>query len=167
MPAASYIDPSSQTVISLCAGEVTLSEVAQACVALRQDKDFRSNFRQLLDLSQVSKVDLHLRDLYELHSAYDPFSNEGRRAVVATQPPTYGLSRMYQHILDTPQFEIFRSLPDALRWLGLEFTAVDGIVHPNAARASFAPPAGSTELSIPPICAAHRRSIKNQCPSDC
>ena len=72
---------------------------------------------------------------------------------------------MYQYILDSAQFEIFRSLPDALRWLRLDFTAVDGIVHRNAAHTSFALTARTVELSIPLTAAPDRRLSGDHAPA--
>lgn len=149
MPAASYVDPSQRVVITLCAGEVTLPEVERACLSVRQNDAFRSDFCQLLDLSQVSRMQLHFRDLYGLRHSHDPFSHEARRAVVAVDTSTYGVGRMYQQLVDSPQFEIFRSLPEAVQWLGLNVTALEGIVQPSTIRSSLAPDVGGTELAIP------------------
>lgn len=57
--------------------------------ALGGDPGFNPGFRQLVDLSQISKLRLRLKDLEEIQHSWDPFSNTGKRAAFATQPPDF------------------------------------------------------------------------------
>jgi len=38
----------------------------------------------------------------------------------------FGMSRMYQLITNSPQFEVFRSLSEAVRWLKWDATLLEG-----------------------------------------
>jgi hypothetical protein len=137
MPATSYVDASSRLVITLCANEVTQREVEEMLAGVREHRQFQPDFRQLVDLTQVSRMHLHFRDLYELKDTYDPFSNEAKRAVVATDTATFGISRMYQLMVNSPQFEIFRSLQEAMRWLGVDATVLERMVQVETAKKSL------------------------------
>src|SRR5437899_498422 len=120
MCVSSFVDVSNRAVISVCSGVVTLDEVKSSCAEIQAHQEFRPDFRQLIDLSQASKLDLHYEDLNILAEFHDPFSEKGRRAVVALNSVSFGISRMYQMILNSPEFQVFRSHREALNWLGLE-----------------------------------------------
>jgi len=138
MPASSFVNSSSRLVITLCAGEVTLAEVTATFAEIRGHPGFHPDFRQLVDLSQVSNLRLHFNDLYHLHHACDPFSNQGKRAVFACDNVTFGVSRMYQLIANSPQFEVFRSLSEAVKWLEWDATLLEGVVHDRVSKESLA-----------------------------
>jgi len=129
MPETSLVCAPHRLVISTCYGELTLQELKSAGANLRSHADFHPDFRQLIDLSHVVKVDLHFRDLYQLKHADDPFSNEGKRAVFAPNDVSFGMSRMYQLILNTAHFEVFRSLADALAWLELDPATLEDVLQ--------------------------------------
>ncbi len=125
MPVLHFIDPTNRLVITMCSGEVSRAEVETSLTALHQHPDFGRDFCQLVDLSQVSHLDLRFADMDAIHRVHDPFSNKGRRAVLALgSEANFGLARMYQSIVDSAQFKVFRSMLDAVAWLGLEVTIV-------------------------------------------
>jgi hypothetical protein len=120
MPAASFVDASHRVVITVCSGELTLDEVKTTFADIRGHPEFRPDFHQLIDLSEVSKCDLYFKDLYQLtEHGHDPFSRKGKRAVVAPNAVLFGIGRMYQQVLDSQKFEVFHSLLEATSWLGL------------------------------------------------
>jgi hypothetical protein len=129
MPATSLVCAPYRLVISTYYGELTVQELKSAGASLRSHPEFRPGFRQLIDLSHVVKLDLHFRDLYQLKHADDPFSNEGKRAVFAPNDLSFGMSRMYQLILNTANFEVFRSLADALAWLELDPATLEDVLQ--------------------------------------
>jgi hypothetical protein len=129
MPATNLVCAPYRLVISTCYGEVTAQELKSATVDLRRHPEFRPGLRQLIDLSHVVKLNLDFRDLYQLKHADDPFSNEGKRAVFAPNDLSFGMSRMYQQILNTAHFEVFRSLADALAWLELDPAVLEEILR--------------------------------------
>lgn len=129
MPATSLVCAPYRLVISTCYGELTVQELKSAGAGLRSHPEFHPGFRQLIDLSHVVKLHLHFRDLYQLKHADDPFSNDGKRAVFAPDDLSFGMSRMYQLILNTAHFEVFRSLADALAWLELDPATLEDVLQ--------------------------------------
>ncbi len=129
MPVSSFVDPSNRLVITLCAGQIAVTEIAETFAEIRKHPGFHPDFCQLSDLSRVSSIPLHFPDLYHLQQACDPFSNKGRRAVIAPEAVPFGLSRMYQLIVNSPNFEVFRALPDALVWLEWSGTVLEDVVR--------------------------------------
>jgi len=131
MPTTSLVSTRYRLVITTCFGELTLDELKVGAAHVRNHPEFHPDFRQFIDLSHVVKLHLHFRDLYQLKHANDPFSNEGKRAVVAPSDLTFGMSRMYQLILNSAHFEVFHSLAEALAWLELDpATLEDALQNP-------------------------------------
>ncbi len=144
MPVSSFVDAPNRLVITLCVGEVSLAELTATFSEIRNHSGFHPDFRQLIDLSRVTNLPLHFPDLYHLQQACDPFSKQGRRAMVAPDAVTFGLSRMYQLIVDCPNFEVFRSLPEALRWLEWYGNLQEGLIRELLAKNLPAPPESTT-----------------------
>jgi hypothetical protein len=126
MPAVSFVDASHPVVITICSGVLTLADLKVTFAEIRGNPEFRPNFQQLINLSEVSKCHLYSKDLYQLKQAYDPFSNKGKRAMVAPHGVLFGIGRMYQQILNSQQFEVFHSLLEATSWLGLNAVILEG-----------------------------------------
>lgn len=120
MPATSLVCAAYHLVVTCCYGEVAIREIQADAARVRAHPQFDPAFRQFIDLSHVVKLQLNFRDLYQLKHADDPFSNEGKRAAFAPNDLSFGMSRMYQLILNSAHFEVFRSLGDALAWLELD-----------------------------------------------
>lgn len=129
MPVSSFVDAPARLVITLCVGEVTLKEITATFAEIRRHPGFHPDFRQLSDLSLATSIPLRFPDLYHLQQACDPFSNQGKRAVVASVPVPFGLSRMYQLIVNSPNFEVFRSMPEALNFLEWDGTLLEGVIR--------------------------------------
>jgi len=123
---SNFVDSVNGVVITTCLGSVTRGDVVTSCTALRSDPHFKPRFRQLVNLMQPCRLELDFKDLYGIHSVYDPFSNEGRRAVAAPSGGmTFELAHKYQAIVDNPHFEAFSSLIEANSWLGLQVTVLN------------------------------------------
>ncbi len=129
MPTTSVVYPSHRLVVTSCSEGVTLDEVRTSAAQIRDHPEFRPHFRQLIDLNRATRIHLHFKELYELKHVHDPFSNESKRAVVAATDASYGVSRMYQLILNTPYFEVFRSLPQAAQWLEVDLSFLENELH--------------------------------------
>jgi hypothetical protein len=157
MPAASFVDSCNRVVITVCTGELTLDEIKMTCAEIHGHKEFCPDFQQLIDLSEASTCHLYAKDLYQLKHAYDPFSNKGKRAVVAPDAVWFGIGRMYQLMLNSAQFEVFRSLPEAIAWLGLNATILE------AGRKQSVQSVGkkSTRLDPPPDVPALHRTTRH------
>ncbi len=152
MPVQHFIDPAMRLVITKCWGTVSRDEVVASLQELKRNPDFSADFQQLIDLSEVSGLKLGFNDMEIIHRLYDPFSNEGRRAVIAPgQGAIYGLSRMYQLLVDHDHFAIVHNLDSAIVWLGLQAAKAKAAVQKAASQAS--PPdarsraSGSTEFN--------------------
>jgi hypothetical protein len=130
-----FVDRSHRLVVSTFSGEVTRDQIAAACTKLRHDRDFRPDYRQLADMSQVSRLNLYLEDLNSISSTYDPFSSKSKRAFFVPDRTTFGTVQTYQSVVNSEQFEIFPSLLDAISWLDLEVT----VLQAASKRSSFRP----------------------------
>lgn len=120
-------------------------------MTLREHPDFRADFSQLVDLSEVSRLDLFFADMNTIHRVHDPFSKEAKRAVVAPGGgATFGLARMYQSIVDSEQFEVFRSLLDAISWLGLEVTNLRAASKKDLPKPESAQLKEGSTMDVPP-----------------
>jgi hypothetical protein len=114
-------------VITVCSGLVSRDDVVASLWKLSHHPAFRPDFRELTDLSRVSKLDLSLRDMSAIRRDDDPFSNKGRRAVVApAQSAVFALAREYRSLVKSEHFEVFQSVLNAITWLGLETLILKG-----------------------------------------
>jgi hypothetical protein len=118
MPCAYTIDLARSLVLSRGWGEVTDRELLAHVRALTADPRFARNFHQFIDLRDVTDVQITASTIREMVKL-NPFGAGARRAVVVTSDVVFGMARMYQILRDESpdEFEIFRKLDDALRWL--------------------------------------------------
>ncbi|PYX20915.1 MAG: hypothetical protein DMG82_20525 [Acidobacteria bacterium] len=136
MPVQHFVDAGNRLVITKCSGAVSRAEVVTSMEELSSQPDFRCDFRQLVDLSRVSKLNVGFNDIEAIHRLCDPFSNEGKRAVIAPgHGAIFGLARMYQLLVDHENFQVFQTIHEAIVWLGLEFA----IVNVSIRKADFTP----------------------------
>jgi hypothetical protein len=103
----------------------------------------------LIDLSQVSNVGLRFKDLREIRYSWDPFSNQGKRAVFASQASTLRIAKTYQSILARPEFRVFQTLGEAISWLNLEASLLKGSTRRTSTGRAFATTANATMLEVP------------------
>ena len=142
------VDFEDRLVISTCSGEVSRDQIVESFVSLRSNRNFRPHFRQFWDLSSVSHLRLGFNDIEAIHRLYDPFSNRGKRAIVAPgNEALFGLARMYQFIIDDANFEVFHSRLEAIAWLGLEVAKIEG-----AMRQASQPDISAPEISVKSKC---------------
>jgi hypothetical protein len=145
------VDSSHHLVVSTFSGQVTCNEIAAACTKLGHDRDFRPDYRQLADFSQVSLLDLRAEDINAIRQIYDPFSSQSRRAfVVLDRGATLGTVKSYQSIVQGQQLQIFPSLLDAISWLNLPVTVLPAVSMKSSLRLE------SSEAS-------QRRSFESPC----
>lgn len=118
MPCAYTIDLARSLVLSRGWGEVTDRELLAHVRALTADPGFARNFHQFIELRDVTDVQITASTIREMVKL-NPFGAGARRAVVVTSDVVFGMARMYQILRDESpdEFEIFRKLDDALRWL--------------------------------------------------
>ena len=138
MSVVHFVDRPHQLVVSTFSGQVNLDEIATACTKLRHNRDFRPHFRQLADLSKVGRFNLRQEDLTSIHTVYDPFFQESRRAFVVPDPAAFGVVESYKGIVESTELGVFESLLDGISWLGLEVTILQAACMKDSFRFSAA-----------------------------
>ena len=106
-------------VMSTVSGVVTIADALAHRQNLRKHPDFDPNFSQLVDLSNVTKIELSREDV-ERFAQETIFSLNSRRAALATSDHAYGLARMFEVLRESKGEEglrIFRNLDEALDWV--------------------------------------------------
>lgn len=118
MPAFFEIEKDHRLVITSASGVVTMAEALAHNQKLRKDPDFDPGFSQLIDLSNVTKIELNREDILTL--AQDPIlSDNSRRAILATGDLTFGLARMFEMFRESKGKEtirVFRNRDEARAW---------------------------------------------------
>jgi len=118
MPAFFEIEKDHRLVITSASGVVTMAEALAHNQKLRKDPDFDPSFSQLIDLSNVTKIELNREDILTL--AQDPIlSDNSRRAILATGDLTFGLARMFEMFRESKGKEtirVFRNRDEARAW---------------------------------------------------
>ena len=137
MPITSITDPGRRVVFTNCTGLLTMAEVAEFCVQLAQDPAFDPAFSHLNDLSAVSDIQVSFQELKTfITQKLDPFSETSRRVFVAGQPLVFGMARMYENLINHPNFAVVQTLEEGRRHLGLE---PEMTRHPSSRRGESAP----------------------------
>jgi len=119
MPAFFEIEKDHRLVITSASGVVTMAEALAHNQNLRKHPDFDPSFSQLIDLSDVTKIELNREDILTL--AQDPIlSDNSRRAILATGDLTFGLVRMFEMFRESKGKEtirVFRNRDEARAWV--------------------------------------------------
>ena len=127
MPIEYQIDRDRQVVIAKAAGRVESREIHayQGEVWSRSDT---AGYDELVDMSAAELVTSpsteQVRKLARMSAAMDSQRRASKFAIIAPRTALFGLGRMYQthRELDdrsTKQVGVFRSMEDAIEWLGL------------------------------------------------
>src|SRR5215831_5832518 len=114
------IDKEQGLIITTAEGNVKFEDIKSHQDRLLADPDFDENFDQLIDTTATTKINLSVREAKDL-AERRIVSPDSRRAFVAIEPHIFGLGRMmeaYHHPLSETQ--VFRSLREALEWIGIE-----------------------------------------------
>ena len=122
MPTRYVIDGKQSVVFTYFEGRLTVAEVAAHAAQLSRDPEFKPEFTELVDLREVTEPAIDAEGFISV-SSLDPFSKTSKRAFVAGEGVTYGVTRMFQILRDNSYIEVFFSIEEARRWLGLEETA--------------------------------------------
>ena len=125
MPASYEIDAEQKLVLSRIWGAPTEDEILDHGKRLRADPHFRPDFRQLLDMSELTEIRISTERVRQ--ASRDQFFSPGvRRALVARDDVAFGMARMYAMASESQgqTIEVFRELGAAKAWLGVnEVTA--------------------------------------------
>ena len=120
MPCGYTIDLARSLVLSRGWGVVTDRDFLAHVRALTANPRFARGFRQLVDLRDVTDIQVTASTVREM-VRLNPFGASAQRAVVVTSDVVFGMARMYQILSDESpdELQIFRKMDDALRWLGI------------------------------------------------
>ena len=129
------IDPHRRLVYCRASGVLTVADVMQGRDALTRMLFFDRSFDQLVDLRAVDVSQLSADDLRTI-AASSVLAATARRAIIAAADATFGLSRMYQILREVAGGQetrrVFRTLDDALRWLGREGLDPGSLTSPDS-----------------------------------
>ena len=128
MPIRIRVFPKQKLVLASGHGKVTDDDI------FRYQHDFWTRrdvagFDEIVDMTQAEDFDMptpeRLQELAEVSAGLDPPTMSPRLAIVAPDQIAFTLGRMYgayreMHPLNTKQVEVFRTLPEALAFLGIE-----------------------------------------------
>ena len=121
MPIETVIDPAHKVVFTTCTGTMTIAEIAEACIQMARDPAFHPGFSHLNDLSGATEVHVSILEVKHFVAArLDPFSDTSRRVFVAGEPFVFGMARMYESLINFPNFVVVRTIEEAREYLGLE-----------------------------------------------
>ena len=106
-------------------GVITDADLIDAYTQLISRPDYDPTLNDLVDLSQVERLDVSaatVRRLVALFSRFDSQTVSTRLAIVATGKAAFGMARMYELLrTDAPEeIRVFTSLASARKWLGLD-----------------------------------------------
>lgn len=119
MPAFYKIDKDRRLVLTTGSGVYTLADAVSHMDKLTKDPDFDPKFSQIVDFTQVTRIELSADEIRRL-AQRTIFSASSRRAFIAPDEVAFGIGRMFQILrgLEGEQgIRIFRSLEEALDWV--------------------------------------------------
>jgi hypothetical protein len=125
MPVSHRYDPALNTLFFEFSGEVREAELLEVAAKLASDPAIPPGHRELVDLTRLEDTDVTagaLRRVAQIYADTDERPEDSRVAIVAPRDLFFGLSRMYEVYRDgSPlRLRIFRTLPEARAWLGLD-----------------------------------------------
>ena len=151
MAVSHSVDAPHQLVFSDFRGRITLDQIATACTKLRNDPEFREDFKQLADFSGVEAMDLRSEDLAAISTIYDPFSKKSKRAFVATNPVTRETVTAYKSLSKNPDLRVYGSLLDAIACLDLEFPVLRAMSKKRSTLKLKPTEQNSVTFEVPPV----------------
>jgi len=116
------INPARRVIYTRMWGSVTTADFLAVQSALAADPQCDPSFSHISDLRDCAPLDMSAADIGQLASR--TIRKPSRRAIVVNHDVTFGLARMYamrRKLVDSSgEIHVFRTLPEALIWLGLE-----------------------------------------------
>jgi len=124
MPFRYTIDKNRQLVVSRGSGVLTKNELLSYRHQLRSDPNFDESFWRLIDLTEVTDIQVSADEISFL-AQLNTGSPQARRAIVANRALFNRLARMYEVMEQklggqVELTQVFADLPSAERWLGLD-----------------------------------------------
>jgi hypothetical protein len=119
MPAEYQIDQAQGLVLSRAWGVLQREHLIGHGERLRADPDFKPHYRQLWDLTEITKSELSYTELTAM-AKISVFAPASRRAMLAPVDVVFGMARMFQMLKESEGetgIRVFRKRSEALRWL--------------------------------------------------
>jgi hypothetical protein len=119
MPDYYEIDKQRRLVTSTASGAISMDEIWAHQEKLIKDPEYDPTFAQLLDIAQVTKLELNGDDVRTIAGS-KIFASSSRLAIVASSNLLYGLARMFQifrEMKGEQGIHVFRDRDEALAWV--------------------------------------------------
>lgn len=126
MPEYYKIDKERRLVVSTGSGVLTLTDIWAHQEKLLKDPDFDPSFSQLMDVTQVTGLELSSHDVQSV-AGKSIFSPNSRQAILVSRDVDFGLARMFEILRGLKGEEgvrVFRDSDDALDWVLAKNNAV-------------------------------------------
>ena len=99
-------------------GKVNGRGLETYALSLRSDPRFDPSFAELVDIRQVTEIELQPEEALRLADELDPFSRESRRAFVVLSETQMYAAKMHQLLLSGRKpISIFSSIEEATGWI--------------------------------------------------
>ena len=121
MPIRYTVDRERGVLVARASGDLTDADLLDYAMALQADDTTSGTRHELVDLRDIQSGDgvtsSGVRQLAQFWR--DAGVSDGKLAIIAESPVSYGMSRMYQTLRDDgpDRIEVFRSEEDAWKWL--------------------------------------------------
>ena len=109
--------PQQKLVVVTLGNRITLNDVARYARLLREDPSFETTFSEIADMRAVEEISLEADEMMKMADDIDPFSREAKRAFVVRTSSQAHAARMHKILRTQRNFQIFRSLDAARRWV--------------------------------------------------
>ena len=109
--------PEKRLVVLTLGNRVTLKLLEKYSTILHQDPSFDPTFSEIADMRAVQEIALEADEMMRMADQVDPFSPDSKRAFVVKTPSQAHAARMHKILLTHRNFEIFRSMEEAQRWI--------------------------------------------------
>ena len=121
MPASYRIDLRAGVVFSVFEGRLTYEELLDHQQRLSSDPDFRPTMNHVMDVRGVTEVAFTAFGVRSV-AARRMFASGSRSAIITSGASSSGYVEMFQALRSQSgeDIEIFSTVEDAYRWLGLE-----------------------------------------------
>ena len=116
-PAMYTVITAERLVLVKFAEAVTAGDIEDYAQSLIADPAFRSDFAEIVDLSEVRELRLSADDALHLADIVDPFSADAKRAFIARTQMQIHAARMHQILRSEEHIAIFPSLVAAKGWI--------------------------------------------------
>jgi hypothetical protein len=123
MPYSYLIDLEREVVFSKVWGTLTDEHVMAHAAALKEDPRFDSELSQIIDMRELSDLQVTSPGIRKVAHVV-PFRPDARRAFIVGTGEAERLSRVLWAYTEAgvDQYTLFRDLPPAMEWVGLDPT---------------------------------------------